>query len=234
MRRTLTRRHSGGRALPASRTCAAARWPLGAHALDPPRRIGKPPLGRARGGGEHRLPPAQEVAQHRVDQPPGGAALKLRRRAHRAVDHGVSRRSRYAAAGTGPPRAGPRRWVHQRLVGEKLHARAQLAEEAQRAVREFVHQGAIAARLVRAGERGRQRRSRQHPPYRFRCDALRPLHHAGMAAYVAMASKRWMRSAVGGWVLNRPAMPPPVSGLMIIRCAVAGCVSAVSSGSPCA
>ena len=37
-----------------------------------------------------------------------------------------------------------------------------------------------------------------------------------------MASNRSIRSSTGGWVLNRLMMPPPVSGLMMNMCAVAG------------
>src|SRR6187402_322087 len=47
----------------------------------------------------------------------------------------------------------------------------------------------------------------------------------GAAPAPAMARRRAIRSSVGGWVENRPEMPP-CSGLMMNRCAVAGLASA--------
>jgi len=41
----------------------------------------------------------------------------------------------------------------------------------------------------------------------------------------AMACRRRTRSSTGGWVLNQLAKPPPLSGLTMNMCAVAGLAS---------
>ena len=50
-----------------------------------------------------------------------------------------------------------------------------------------------------------------------------------LARILDIARRRATRSAMGGWVENRVVQPPPVNGLTMKRCAVAGVASCIGT-----
>ena len=156
---------------------------LGADAVDPPLRVGKPCLGVAGDGGQQVIPAPQKVAQHRVDQTLRGSALDPGGRAYRAVDDRVRRRLRVNELVERNPEKRLDARVCERPVGEKPHDGPHLTEKAQCAVRELAHESAISnVPIVLAGKHRGKRRSRKHPSYRLRRDALRSLHRGGLGS----------------------------------------------------
>ena len=94
---------------------------LGADAVDPPSRVGKPCLGVAGDGGQQVIPAPQKVAQHRVDQTLRGSALDPGGRAYCAVDDRVLRRLRMNELVEGNPEERLDARVGERPLGEEPH-----------------------------------------------------------------------------------------------------------------
>ena len=137
---------------------------LGADAVDPPLRVGKPCLGLAGDGRQHVVPAPQKVAQHRIDQTLRGRALDPSGRAHRAVDDRVRRRLRVNELVEGNPEERLDTRVGERPLGEESHDGAHLTEKAQCAVRKLAHESAISnVLLIIACEHRGERRSREDP-----------------------------------------------------------------------
>ena len=171
-----------------------------------------------------------------------GATIGLRNKDNdgRKVAPGSGQRARAAGdpASAGPDGAGRRDpapaggAVRARPGPGLARARHPVDPDRERAVRPARHR-------PRPRRSGRQRRSRSEgappgdhrrahrlhrsPAERHRRDGVDPglrLRARGLTGYrgarPAIASSRWMRSAMGGWVLNSLAAPAPRNGLAII------------------
>ena len=153
---------------------------FGAHALDPPARVGKSRFRIVPDLREHRGPAAQEMAQDRIDQAFGRGASHARGRPHCAIDHDVGRSAGMDELVERDPEQRLDVRVGERPIGKRTDDRFQLPEEAQRSVGELVDQGAVARRGPTLGcQSFRERRTREYPPYCLGRDALRTLHRGG-------------------------------------------------------
>ena len=176
--RRFTRSASGGRALPAaSISCQSSGYSRCTRSIHH-RGCDQRATGSANTAAFERFALAQETAQQRIDERLGRRARQRRRRVHRVIDDGERRRARVLELIDRDRDETMERRIGDGLGREPAHERIERAPVPQRAVGEFLDEGAAPAlrlllRRREYGERDRQRRTVQHPADGQRRQSLR-------------------------------------------------------------
>ncbi len=203
-------------------------------AIDPPARIRKARFGLARSRPSNASRRRRNVRRIALVRPLRRRALEPRRRAHRAVDDRVRGRAGVDQLIERDPEQRFDARVGQRALGEQRTMRAAGPGSAACRTRARGRARARPDGTRRIAPAPPEARLRRGPDGRFspRCAAHAPSRRRAASLQRASASRRWIALLGRRVRAEQSGEPPPCSGLTIIICAVAGCSSAGSSGTP--